>query len=61
MVTGGITEGAFAEKVLKDGHADLIGVGRALLRDPDWVMKARARTLSEVPETKQGITQGRLA
>ncbi len=42
MVTGGITEGAFAEKVLKDGHANLIGVGRALLRDPDWVMKARA-------------------
>ncbi len=42
MVTGGITEGTFAEKVLKDGHADLIGVGRALLKDPDWVMKARA-------------------
>ncbi|MGI6666076.1 MAG: tRNA-dihydrouridine synthase [Bacillota bacterium] len=42
LVTGGIIEGAFAEKVLKDGHADLIGVGRALLRDPDWVLKARA-------------------
>lgn len=42
MVTGGITEGTFAEKELKDGHADLIGVGRALLKDPDWVMKARA-------------------
>ncbi len=41
MVTGGITEAAFAEKVLKDGHADLIGIGRALLRDPDWVMKAK--------------------
>lgn len=41
MVTGGITEGGFAEKVLQDGAADLIGIGRALLRDPDWVTKAR--------------------
>lgn len=42
LVTGGITEGTFAEKVLQDGHADLIGVGRALLRDPKWVEKAKA-------------------
>ncbi|MGE5579097.1 MAG: NADH:flavin oxidoreductase [Bacillota bacterium] len=42
LVTGGITEGAFAEKVLQDGHADLIGVGRGILRDPKWVEKARA-------------------
>ncbi|HHY75875.1 MAG TPA: NADH:flavin oxidoreductase [Firmicutes bacterium] len=41
MVTGGITEAAFAEKVLQDGHADLIGIGRALLRDPNWVIKAK--------------------
>lgn len=41
MVTGGITEGPFAEKVLAAGDADLIGIGRALLRDPDWVMKAK--------------------
>ena len=34
MVTGGITEAAFAEKVLKDGHADLIGIGRACLGTP---------------------------
>jgi len=46
LVTGGITEGPFAEKVLQDGNADLIGVGRALLRDPDWVIKAKA-SLSE--------------
>ena len=41
LVTGGITEGVFAEQVLRDGHADLIGVGRGILRDPKWVEKAR--------------------
>lgn len=41
LVTGGITEAGFAEKVLREGHADLIGVGRAILRDPTWVAKAR--------------------
>lgn len=45
MVTGGITEARFAEKVLQEGHADLIGIGRALLRDPSWVEKARAELL----------------
>lgn len=41
MVTGGIVDASFAEKVLQDRKADLIGVGRALLRDPLWVEKAR--------------------
>lgn len=41
LVTGGITEGQFAEKVLQEGQVDLIGVGRGLLRDPKWVAKAR--------------------
>lgn len=41
MVTGGIADPALAEKVLQEGHADLIGVGRALLRDPKWVIEAR--------------------
>ncbi len=40
MVTGGITDALFAEKVLAQGDADLVGIGRALLRDPDWVNKA---------------------
>lgn len=42
MVTGGITDAGFAEKVLQEGHADLIGVGRAILRDPNWVTKAKS-------------------
>ncbi|MGE5561582.1 MAG: tRNA-dihydrouridine synthase [Chloroflexota bacterium] len=41
MVTGGITEAQFAERVLQDGDADLIGIGRALLRNPRWVIEAR--------------------
>lgn len=41
MVTGGITDALLAEKILQDGDADLIGIGRALLRNPRWVLEAR--------------------
>jgi 2,4-dienoyl-CoA reductase-like NADH-dependent reductase (Old Yellow Enzyme family) len=41
LVTGGITEPAAAENLLREGKADLIGVGRALLKDPDWAVKAK--------------------
>jgi 2,4-dienoyl-CoA reductase-like NADH-dependent reductase (Old Yellow Enzyme family) len=30
-----------AETVLQDGHADMVGLGRALVSDPDWVTKVR--------------------
>jgi 2,4-dienoyl-CoA reductase (NADPH2) len=30
-----------AEQALRDGQADLIGLARALIADPDWVAKAR--------------------
>lgn len=33
LLTGGIVERRVAERLLEDGDADLIGVGRALLRD----------------------------
>lgn len=42
LLTGGITEPAAAEELLRRGRADLVGVGRALLRDPDWAVKAMA-------------------
>lgn len=32
ILTGGITEPAFADKLLTDGKADLIGVGRAIVQ-----------------------------
>lgn len=40
ILTGGITDGAAAEQLLKEGMADLIGVGRAILKDSLWAKKA---------------------
>lgn len=40
LVTGGVTEPAHAEAILESGDADLIGVGRALLKDSEWAVKA---------------------
>jgi len=40
ILTGGVTEAQAAEKLLADGKADLIGVGRAILNDSDWAKKA---------------------
>lgn len=36
ILTGGITEAKAAEQLLRDGKADLIGVGRAILSDSKW-------------------------
>lgn len=36
LLTGGISRVADAEQLLQDGKADLIGVGRALLKDARW-------------------------
>lgn len=41
MVTGGITKADTAEQILTRGDADLIGIGRALLKDPQWAQKAK--------------------
>lgn len=40
ILTGGITEAHAAEQLLRDGKADLIGVGRAVLKDATWAKKA---------------------
>lgn len=40
LLTGGITEIQAAEKLLAEGKADLIGVGRAILNDSNWARKA---------------------
>ncbi len=40
ILTGGITEAEAAEKLLKENKADLIGVGRAILKDSSWARKA---------------------
>lgn len=40
ILTGGITEVNAAEKLLSEGKADLIGVGRAIYKDSTWAQKA---------------------
>lgn len=40
ILTGGITAGEEAEALLQAGKADLIGVGRAMLRRPRWAEEA---------------------
>jgi NADPH2 dehydrogenase len=40
ILTGGITEADQAESLLARGTADLIGVGRAILRDSAWAVDA---------------------
>ena len=39
LLTGGVTSAEEMEAMLQDGAADLIGVGRAMLNDPDWSIK----------------------
>jgi len=41
IISGRITRPSYAEKLLQDGTADLIGLGRPLRADPEWVKKAR--------------------
>lgn len=40
LMTGGITQVLAAEEILSKGRADLIGVGRSLLKDSRWAEKA---------------------
>lgn len=42
MVTGGIREPELADRIVREGHADLVGVGRAMLEDASWAGKAIA-------------------
>lgn len=45
ILTGGITEAAAAERLLAEGKADLIGVGRAILSNSKWAEQAVASLL----------------
>lgn len=40
--SGRIIDPAMSEELLNEGKADMIGIGRALLADPDWVNKTLA-------------------
>jgi 2,4-dienoyl-CoA reductase-like NADH-dependent reductase (Old Yellow Enzyme family) len=41
MTVGRILRPATAERLLREGVADIIGIGRALVSDPEWPNKAR--------------------
>lgn len=40
ITVGQIKTPAFAEKILEDGRADFVALGRPLIADPDWPIKA---------------------
>ena len=40
MVTGGIADPVLADRIVRNGQADLIGIGRAMLNDAAWARKA---------------------
>lgn len=41
ITTGNIRNPEVAESILAEGKADLIGIGRGLIADPNWVLKVR--------------------
>ena len=41
IATGGITDPEYAEQILKEGKADLVAIGRALIADAEWAIKAK--------------------
>lgn len=46
VVAGGITDPHFANQVVSTGQVNLVAIGRAMLADPDWVIKARVKLQS---------------
>ncbi len=48
IIAGKIREPGLAEQILEQGKADIIGLCRALLADPDWPIKAREGREKEI-------------
>jgi len=40
ICAGGITEPAYADRVVRERRVDMVAVGRAILDDPEWARKA---------------------
>ena len=49
MAVGLIIHGDQAEQILRDGHADLIAVGREILNNPNWPMDAALKLGADGP------------
>ncbi|MBI5967537.1 MAG: FAD-dependent oxidoreductase [Deltaproteobacteria bacterium] len=45
---GKIKNPEFAEKILSEGKADMVGIGRSLIADPDFVMKAQRNEVDSI-------------
>lgn len=54
VTTGKIVDSQLAETVLQEGRADLIGMARALLADPDWPRKVRQGREAQVVKCVYG-------
>ena len=48
VTAGKIRTPEMAEEILEQGRADIIGMARALLADPDWPIKARGGRADEI-------------
>lgn len=48
VAAGKIPDPARAERILREGQADLVGLARALLADPDWPRKAAEGRADEI-------------
>ena len=48
VVGGRLNDAEFAEQVLRDGHADFIALGRALIADPEWPRKVASGSVREI-------------
>jgi len=48
IAVGVIREPDFASRVLEEGKADFIAIGRGLLADPEWAAKAKAGRADEI-------------
>ena len=48
IACGGLRHPEFCEKVLAEGDADFVGLGRSLLADPEWPMKAAEGRVEDI-------------
>lgn len=56
IALGRITDPAEAERILADGDGELVGLGRALIADAAWPLKAQAGRVGEIRACTSGNT-----
>jgi 2,4-dienoyl-CoA reductase-like NADH-dependent reductase (Old Yellow Enzyme family)/thioredoxin reductase len=48
MAVGRLDDPELAEKILRDGKGDFIGIGRGLIADPEWPLKVKSGRIGEI-------------